>query len=189
MFWERLMAAHLGLVPLALTVGDSASFQLSVPGLSSSDGWSATLTWRTTIGVAVTVTGVASGGGWTFLLTTAVSATLTPGTNRWELVCSKAPDRMTVGVGQTLVRLSLAAGSPPETQTFAQLEAVFFQLAKGSVTVQVDAWHRTFITLEDWQKAYDKAKQAVLNEQIEAAVAAGLGNQRKIYGVFVQPRA
>lgn len=181
-------------IPQQITSGDSVTWSdsaaLDAAGNTiSSPEWSLVYTLRGP--TALTLNATASGGGWTTTMTTAQSATLSPGTYYWQASASRGADRVTLASGSVSIVANLAYTVNPaifdgRTQAQKDLEAVraaMRAVISGGATQEYSIGNRSLkkMPMSDLIALESKLKADVVLEQRRKRIAEGLDSGRSTY--------
>lgn len=143
--------------------------------------------------VSLTLNATTLGTGWTTTITTAQSATLTPGKYYWTAIASKTGVRVTAGSGTTSILADLSAasgvydGSSQAEKDLIAIRAEISARASGGMTLEYAIGNRS---LKKEPIASLLVLEARLVRQVAAersaqSIANGLGNPRRLNVRFV----
>lgn len=179
-------------IPSTLQAGDSASWRdeswtdaSGNPFAPSTHG----LIYEIRGPATLTLTGVTSGNGWTFAITTDQSVGLSAGRYVWAAYHTATGIRVTRATGTLTVTANLAVQSPgydPRSDAERALAACEQAIATGASLVRYQIGDRIVQksgTAEILQ-AISYWRSVVAKEQSTAAIAAGLGNPRRLLVKF-----
>lgn len=138
--------------------------------------------------VKLTLTAVASGSGWKTSITTAQSATLTPGTYYWAAYAAKTGERVTAGTGTFVVTQDLVKASQNydgRSQEEKDLQAIKDEISarvSGGLTLEYTIGNRSLKKepLTTLLELKDRYERLVRRQREAEMVANGLGNPRRV---------